>query len=80
MSYRMARLAAGKKITEVADYMKVSTVSVWQWESGINNPTTDKLLRLAEFYGCTTDELLRDNPCGKKEERTDNAKVKTAES
>lgn len=62
MSYRSARLAAGKKVKDVVEFMDVSMVSVWQWETGRNNPSADKLPKLASFYGCTTDELLRDNP------------------
>lgn len=68
MSYKSARLNAGKKIKDVVEHMDVSMVSIWQWETGRNNPSADKLPKLAEFYGCTVDELLRDNPSIKKED------------
>lgn len=71
MSYRSARQKAGKTVTETARYMAVSMVSVWQWETGVYNPSADKLVKLAAYYGCTVDELLRDNPNSK--ERNANA-------
>lgn len=58
MSFRSARLKAGKKVTEVMAHMGVSDGAVYQWETGISFPTTAKLKKLAEFYGCTVDELL----------------------
>lgn len=58
MSFKTARQKAGKTVAEVMAVMGVSDVAVYQWETGVNKPRTDKLLRLAELYGCSVDELL----------------------
>lgn len=58
MSFRSARLKAGKKVTEVMAHMGVSDGCVYQWETEISFPTTAKLPKLAAFYGCTLEELL----------------------
>ena len=62
MGFKNARLKAGKSVREVVDYMKVSDVSVYFWENGVNYPRPDKLIRLAKFYGCTVEDLLTGNP------------------
>ena len=59
MSYRSARLRAGKTVAEVMAHLGVSDGAVYQWETGLTNPTVEKLKKLAEFYDCTVDELLR---------------------
>lgn len=66
MGFRSARLKAGKKVQEVAEHMGVTDGAVYQWECGFCLPTANRLNKLAEFYGCTVDELLR--------EEEDNAK------
>ena len=62
IGYRTARLKANRKVNEVAEHMGVSRISVFQWETGMTNPTAGKLVKLADFYGCTVDELLQGNP------------------
>ena len=47
--------------------MGVSLAAVYQWESGVNRPDSDRLLSLAAFLGCPVEELLR------KDEEADNA-------
>lgn len=61
MGFKSARIKAGKKVTEVMDLLHVSDGAVYQWETGISMPTAAKLPKLAEFYGCTVDELLTGN-------------------
>ncbi len=61
MSYRSARTKAGKKVSDVAEALNVSEGAVYQWENGFSDPTVEKLKKLAEFYGCTTDEILQEN-------------------
>lgn len=58
MSFRSARVKAGKKVTEVMEHMGVSDGCVYQWETGIAMPKSSRLKKLADFYGCTVDELL----------------------
>lgn len=60
MGFQSARIKAGKKISDVMDYMGVSDATVYNWETGTYTPRKDKLLKLAEFYGVTVDELLRE--------------------
>lgn len=61
MGFKSARIAAGKSIKEVMELLSVSDAAVYQWETGVYVPRSDKLLKLAEFYGTTVDDLLRDN-------------------
>lgn len=61
MSFKSARQKAGKSVAEVVKEFNVTDAAVYQWETGVNKPRVDKLLRLAEFYGCTVEELLRDD-------------------
>lgn len=58
MGFRTARDKAGKTILDVQKEMGVSAVTLHNWESGTYKPRADKLKQLAEFYGCTVDELL----------------------
>ena len=66
MSYKIERIKAGKKAAEVAEHMGVSETTVSQWENGGYSPRTDKLQKLASFYGCTIDDLLDGNPVKEK--------------
>lgn len=61
MSIRTARLNAGKTVAEVVKHMGVSDAAVYQWETGVYIPRPDKLVRLAEFFGCTVDFLLKED-------------------
>lgn len=61
MSFRSARLKSGKKVSDVMEHLGVSDGAVYMWETGATSPTVDKLKKLAEFYGCTTDELLQED-------------------
>lgn len=59
MSFKSERKKSGKSVAEVMKHMGVTDAAVYQWETGVTTPRTDKLIKLAEFYGCTVDELLR---------------------
>ena len=59
MGFRKARYAAGVKLREVAEALGVSEQAVCEWESGRKKPRSDKLIPLANLYGCTIEELLR---------------------
>ena len=61
---RTARKRAGKTVREVVEYfasagLPVSIGAVYQWETGVRIPRTNKLLHLASLYGCTVDDLIR---------------------
>lgn len=57
--YKRLREKAGLTVKQVMDAMGVSDATVYFWETGVNNPTANKLPALAKLYGCTVDELLR---------------------
>lgn len=59
MGFKEARLRAGKKVSEVMEHLGVTDAAVYQWETGVYTPRKEKLIQLADFYGCTIDELLR---------------------
>lgn len=59
MSFRSARIKAGKKVSDVTEYMGCSDAAVYYWETGQNKPRAAALLKLAAFYGCTVDDLLK---------------------
>lgn len=61
MGFREARIKAGKTVREVMFEMGVSDAAVYMWESGENKPQADKLPKLAKLYGCTVDELLKED-------------------
>ena len=58
MSFRSARIKAGKTVQEVMKELDVSDAAVYFWETGKTEPRAKMLPRLAEFYGCTIEDLL----------------------
>ena len=44
--------------TQLADRLGVDLSTVCKWESGVNKPMADTLLKLADLLGCTIDELF----------------------
>ena len=59
MSFLSARNKAGLSQAVVADKLGIKPAAVSQWENGKTKPSADKLLEIAELYGCTVEELLR---------------------
>lgn len=62
MGFKSARVKAGKTVSEVMDHLGVSDAAIYQWEAGVYQPRTAKLVKLAAFYGCSVDDLLNGNP------------------
>lgn len=60
MGFRAARKAAGVSVREVCEVLGVSYAAVYQWELGVTNPTVANLVKLAQLYNCTIDDLLKD--------------------
>lgn len=52
------REKAGLTKTQLADRLGVDLSTVCKWESGVNKPTADGLLNLADLFHCTIDELF----------------------
>lgn len=61
MGFRKARLLSGKTIEDVKNVLGVSRNTVWLWETKQTKPQADKLLQIAQLYGCTVEDLLRDD-------------------
>lgn len=59
MGFRKAREEAGKSIVETAKAVGVSRQAVHGWERGDYKPSADMLVKIAAFYECTVDELLK---------------------
>ncbi|MDO4492894.1 MAG: helix-turn-helix transcriptional regulator [Clostridia bacterium] len=55
------RKRCGMSQEELADKMGVSRQAVSKWESALTMPDIDKIIRLAELFGVTTDYLLKDD-------------------
>lgn len=60
MGFRKARQNAGMTVAQVMKALSVSDAAVYQWETGVTMPTGKRLIEIAKLYGCTVDELLRD--------------------
>lgn len=59
MGFVNSRKKAGYTQGEVAKALNITDSAVNQWESGKTRPRAGLLIRLAELYNCTIDELLR---------------------
>lgn len=58
------RKRAGMTKTQLADRLGLDLSTVCKWESGVNKPTADGLLKLADLLHCTIDELYGREPPG----------------
>jgi len=56
------RERAGMTKTEVAHTLQVDLSTVCKWETGVNKPTAEGLLKLADLFHCTIDELYGRSP------------------
>lgn len=54
------RKKAGLTQMEVAKALGITDSAVNQWEKKKTFPKTEQLPKLAKLYGCTVDELLRE--------------------
>lgn len=52
------RTAAGMSQEELASLLEVSRQSVSKWETGASVPDVEKLIKLAQLFGVTLDELV----------------------
>lgn len=60
MNFRQARISAGLTVSQVIEKLGVSDAAVYQWETGATQPTAKRLVEIATLYGCTVDELLKE--------------------
>jgi len=59
MSFKECRERAGLKQSEVSKYLNLTQSAVSLWEIGENFPKVDLLPRIARLYGCTIEDLLK---------------------
>ena len=59
MGLKEMRKRAGMSVLDVQKALNVSDAAVYYWENGTTMPTVDKLIKLAELFGCTIDELVK---------------------
>jgi len=64
MSFLTARERAGLNQREAARRLGVNQSTVCFWETGRNFPRASMLVKLAELYCCTVDDLLERGPTG----------------
>lgn len=56
------RTKAGLSQRELADKLFVAQQMVGAMETGIKAPSMSMLMRLAEFFGCSVNDLVYDKP------------------
>ena len=54
------RRASGMSQEELAEKLGVSRQAVSKWESGASDPSTANLIAIAELYGVSAEEILRE--------------------
>ena len=54
------RTQRGMSQDDLAEKMEVSRQSVSKWETAQSTPDLDKIIRLADLFGVSVDELVRD--------------------
>lgn len=59
MGFKEMRLKANLKVQDVMSALTVSDAAVYSWESGAYKPSIDNLIKLAELYHCSVDDLLK---------------------
>lgn len=52
------RVRLGIRQVDLADAVGVGLSTVMRWEKGYLPPTADKLVKMHELFGCSTDYLL----------------------
>lgn len=55
---RECRLNEEKKQRDIAEYLNITQSTYSKWEQGISEPSSQQLVKLADFYNVTTDFLL----------------------
>lgn len=60
MSFKSQRKKAGLTQMEAAKALGISDAAVNQWETGKTMPTGLRLIEVSKLYGCTVDELLKE--------------------
>lgn len=59
-NYEKIRDAHGYTDYRVAKETGISTSTLSEWKANISKPKVDKLLKIADLFGVTVDELVRE--------------------
>lgn len=46
------------RVKNVSEQLKISRITLWQWENGKRTPSIENLAKLAKLYDCTIDDLV----------------------
>lgn len=60
MSFKKQRKKAGFTQREVAEALGVTDAAVNLWENGKTMPAAKRLVDIANLFGCTIDDLLKE--------------------
>ena len=61
-SIKYYRKRAGIKREELAERLGVSLMTVSNYENSVTTPDMEKVVTMAHYFSCTTDELLSFSP------------------
>ena len=59
MGLRELRRQAGLRQEDVGKKLNIDQTTVCKWENGVSKPLKKYRKKLARLYGCTVDDLLR---------------------
>ena len=55
---KIMREKKGLRVKEISNKLKISRITLWQWENGKRTPSIENLAELAKLYDCTIDDLV----------------------
>lgn len=61
MRFKEARKAAGLSQQQVAGQLGIHQTAISNWEKGKNLPAATMLVKVSALYGCSIDELFRND-------------------
>lgn len=56
------REAAELTQAKTAERLGISTMTLSRYETGLREPRASELVKMAQLFGCTVDDLLSENP------------------
>ena len=58
MNLKTLRKQKGKTQKEIAEYLKIATMTYCGYEIGKSEPNIDTLIKLSSYFDCSVDELI----------------------